>query len=324
MSKIIGIDVSKQTFDICFSYEGEWIHKSFSNNPKGFKEFAELVTLSDMIVMEATGSYYLPLAKHFFSMGCKVVVENPLVIKRFSQSKLRRAKTDKADSKLIAEYAHIYENSLKPWDLEDEQIIQLRQIHTRIELLNKQINQNTNQLEAFESSGSLTVDLKKEINKMIKQLKVSKEKLEKEMQSLVKNNYKETYDNLLSIPGIGPKTATMLIVITGNFKKFNNHKQLIAYIGFSPRIYQSGTSIQGRGSICKMGKSQIRKLLYLCSWSAKRYNPQCVEMYNRLEAKNKPERVIKIAIANKLVRQVFAIAIKNEKYQKNYTQNIVI
>jgi hypothetical protein len=70
-----------------------------------------------------------------------------------------------------------------------------------------------------------------------------------------------------------------------------------------------------------MGKSQIRKLLYMCSWTAKKCNKNCKEMYERLKAKGKPERVIKIAIANKLLKQAFAIATSKEKYIENYQPN---
>ncbi len=100
-----------------------------------------------------------------------------------------------------------------------------------------------------------------------------------------------------------------LTIVTDNFKKFENYKQLIAYVGLSPRIYQSGTSVKGKGHICKMGNSQVRKLLYMCS---------CKEMYDRLKAKGKPERVIKIAIANKLLKQSFAIATTKTMYKENY------
>ncbi|MCB0541683.1 MAG: IS110 family transposase, partial [Bacteroidetes bacterium] len=129
--------------------------------------------------------------------------------------------------------------------------------------------------------------------------------------------YSETLARLESIPGIGRKTAIMLTVITNNFKNFETSKQLIAYVGFSPRKYESGTSVRGKGHICKMGKAQIRKLLYLCSWSAKKCNKSCIEMYKRLKEKGKPERVIKIAIANKLIKQAFAIG----KYERNYNEN---
>ena len=110
----------------------------------------------------------------------------------------------------------------------------------------------------------------------------------------------------------------MLIAISGNFKKFEEDKQLLAYIGLNPRIFDSGTSVKGRGHISKMGTGRLRKLLYMCAWSAKRHNSYCKELYERLKAKAKPERVIKIAIANKLLRQAFAIGKNLRTFENNY------
>jgi transposase len=45
----------------------------------------------------------------------------------------------------------------------------------------------------------------------------------------------------------------------------------------------------------------------MCSWTAKRKNQQCAELYERLSKKGKPEKVIKVAIAHKLVRQIFGV-----------------
>src|SRR5690606_16280688 len=316
MGKIIGIDISKQTFDVSFKENQQWKHFVFNNEEKGFKQLLKLIGENDWIVMEASGSYYFRLAIFLSNHNLKICVENPLVIKRFSQTMLYRAKTDKKDAKTIAEYGEKYE--LKQWKQESENCTKIRHIYTRIEMLSKQIQQTKRQFEAFKSSGSLDVFLEKSIKKDISDLEKSKAKLEQEMQRLAEQEYGDTMENLESIPGIGKKTAMMLALITDNFKKFENYKQLVAYLGYSPRIYQSGTSVRGKGQICKMGKSQIRKLLYLCSWSAKHCNIACVEMYNRLKSFGKPERVIKIAIANKLLKQAFAIAKSKIKYQENY------
>lgn len=156
------------------------------------------------------------------------------------------------------------------------------------------------------------------MNNSIEQLRLGKEILESEIERLALEEFEQTIECLTSIPGIGIKTAIMLIVITDNFKKFEHHKQLIAFVGFSPRIYESGSSVRGRSSICKMGKSQIRKLLYLCSWSAKRWNKKRKEMYERLITKGKAERVAKIALANKLLKQAFAIGKNKEKYREDF------
>lgn len=322
MSKIIGIDISKQTFDACFFKNKKKIHHTLENNAKGFRGLLKEVDKEDWVVMEASGSYYLALANYFWKKGIKVCVVNPLIIKRYSQSRLVRAKTDKKDAQVIAEYGAQYE--LKEWIPESKASIDLRQMHSTIELLKKEIRQLKNQEEAFESSKELRSFLKRCFRKATKELMKVLKELEDKQQELAKEHYEETLERLQSIPGIGFKTAIMLAVITDNFRKFENYKQLIAYVGLSPRIYQSGTSVKGRGHICKMGKSQVRKLLYMCSWTAKKYNPGCIAMYERLKAKGKPEKVIKIALANKLLKQAFAIAKNKSFFQADFSSQKLV
>lgn len=318
MCKIIGIDISKQTFDVGFFKESTWQHFVLENNEKGFKELLKKVEVDDWLVMEASGPYYLQLALYFYKENKNVCVLNPLIIRRYSQTKLYRAKTDKKDAQTIAEYGVQYD--LKQWEPETEEISKIKQLYTALELISKEIHQSERQLESFISSGILDKDLESTLKSIVRFLKNKKNKLEKQIVLNAEKNYKPTLDRLKSIPGIGPKTAIMLTVITGDFEKFENYKQLIAYVGFSPRLYQSGTSVKGKGHICKMGKSQIRKLLYLCSWSAKKCNKGCVDMYNRLKEKGKPERVIKIALANKLLKQAFSIVKSQTYYAENFVE----
>lgn len=320
MSKIIGIDVSKQTLDVCFQEKnGKWKSFVISNQLKGFKELLKHLTEEDTVVMEASGPYYLQLAMFLHEQKIKVCVENPLVIKRYSQMQLQRAKTDKKDAKVIACYGMVHQPKI--WKPESKAANDLKQLYTAKELIQKQIHQTERQLEAFTSSGVLDIFLKKQLNAIIKQLKKRYQTIEEQINKVAQKEYGELLVRLQTIPGIGRKTAIYLAVLTDGFKKFEHYKQLIAYIGFSPRIYQSGTSVKGRGHICKMGNGQIRKLLYLCSWTAKNANKYCKEMYERLKQKGKPERVIKIAIANKLVKQAFAIAKSNQTFNENYLKN---
>ena len=141
---------------------------------------------------------------------------------------------------------------------------------------------------------------------------------------LITKHHAALMQSLTSIPGMGKKTATMLIVVSDGFKKFASAKQLSAYVGLSPRIYQSGSSVKGRARICKMGMSRVRTLLYLCSWSAKRYNNACRELYERLVTKGKSKRLALIAVANKLLKQAFAIATTNTFYNDHYKKNICL
>ena len=324
MGKVIGIDISKQTFDVSFREKQAVFHKVYPNTAAGFKRLLGRIAPGDdpRLVMEASGPYYLALASYFYSCGIAVSVVNPLKVKRFSQMKFYRAKTDKKDARTIMEYGESEYGALPLWQPEDQQVYRLKQMHSAVELLHKQLRQSKNQLTAFEDSKAVEQMVKDHLVALIMHIEKSIAAIELQMLRLCQRYYKESLAALVSIPGIGPKTALLLIAITDNFKKFEHYKQLIAYVGFSPRVYQSGTSVKGKGHICKMGKSQIRKLLYMCSWTAKKYNKNCQQMYQRLKAKGKPERVIKVAMANKLLKQAFAIATSKQKYIENYQPNI--
>jgi transposase len=317
MSKIIGIDVSKQTFDSAILNEEDKIAtQKFTNNPKGFASLLKLLQPGDHVVMEASGPYYCKLAHFMYKHNIKVSVVNPLVIKRFCQMRLTRAKTDKKDAVMIARYAV----SEKPELWKPDEIIntRLKQINSTMDLYEKQLTMLNNHLEALEQMPIADQEVKRQTKKQIKALQKSIGKLDSEQSGLIETHYSATYTALTSIPGIGRKSAILLIAVTNNFKKFDHYKQLISYLGLSPRIYESGTSVKGKAHICKMGMSRIRKTLYMCSWSAKFFNHFCKQLYERLKLKGKPERVIKIAIVNKLLRQAFAIGKNVSSFNENY------
>lgn len=316
MSKVIGIDISKATFDVSFQVNEKWEYAVFTNDSKGFKALKKRMDSTDHCVMEASGPYYLQLAMFLYDHQFKVSVVNPLVIKRFTQMRMKRAKTDKKDAQSISEFGTI--NSPKLWAPDEKHIIHLRQMFTAIQSIDKQLKMSSMQLLAFKASGVLCPEVKLTLSRVIKMLGQNKQKLLEQMFEQAKVHYKQTFDRLQTIPGIGPKTAVLLTVLTDNFQKFQHSRQLIAYVGFSPRVYQSGTSIRGKGHICKMGSSTARKQLYLCSWTAKRYNKACRQMYQRLIEKGKPERVVKIAIANKLIKQAFAVIRDGSSFNENF------
>ena len=319
MSKVIGIDISKQTFDVSFLNENQkWQFKKFTNDKNGFNKLKKHLEKDSIVVMEASGPYYMSLATYLHTKSYKVSVVNPLKIKRYSQMRMIRAKTDKKDAQTIAQYGEQFQEELSFWKPDSDAIYKMRQAQTLLDTYNKHLTAYKNQLEAFKSSSVMGAEVKLSINKIIRNLTNEIKKMNLKIEEIARSNYEDTLLLLQSIPGIGNKTAIALIVLTNNFENFTNYKQLIAYIGFSPRIYQSGTSVNGKGHICKMGNGRIRKLLYLCSWAAKRYNKAAINMYERLKEKGKPERVIKVAIANKLIKQAFAIVKSKKMYDENF------
>ncbi len=317
MRKYIGIDISKASFDVAIKQkDGTFKSYKFQNNLDGFKKYVELIDKESITVVEATSTYYFPLVDFLHKNGYKVAVVNPLQVKHFVRMRLVRTKTDKKDAIMIASYGESEKPKL--WKPKDDIIQQMSQLHTIIENLIKQETAIKNQLEAF---NQMIVNNKKGIKtlrSLLRKIQKEREELENEMMELAQIHYDETLSLITSIPGIGKKTAVMLIVISENFTKFESSKQMASYIGIAPQVYKSGTSVNGKGHITKMGNKYVRKLLYICSWSAKKYNKQSMLLEKRLKEKGKPNKVINIAIANKLLKQAFGVVKNKQMYDENY------
>lgn len=313
-SNYVGIDISKLTFDVAINdCNGKYIFFKFPNNSEGFVSLLEHLKRQESIcVMEASGPYYLKLATFLSKHSIGVCVVNPLVIRRFSQMRMSRVKTDKKDAMLIAEYGKTERPEL--WNPETDYVLELKQMQAYLDQLNKNKTSFVRQREAFKQNPVQSNDIDKSIKSVMDSMDVAIKEITTKMEQLIKKYHQEMYSQLKSIPGLGDRTTLLLIVITGGFSKFKNHKQLASYIGISPRIFESGTSVKGRSRICKMGMSRIRAMLYVCAWSAKKCNKSCKELYDRLVDKGKSKKLALIAVVNKLLKQAFAIATKKEYY----------
>lgn len=309
----VGIDISKLSFDVAIYQADKHQFHKFSNNIKGFKDFSKLLDKANSVcVMEASGPYYLQLATYLSDKGFSVSVINPLVIKRFCQMRMTRTKTDKKDALMIAEYGKTEEPKL--WVPDSDYVLELKQMQAYLGQLDKSRTGFIRQKEAFKHNAAISRSVVKSIDFMVEKLAKEMKEIERKMEDIIKKHHQEMFEQLQSIPGLGKKTSLFLIVISGGFEKFDNAKQLASYIGISPRIFESGTSVKGSSRICKMGMSKIRAMLYVCAWSAKKYNHACKDLYDRLVEKGKPKKLALVAVINKLLKQAFAIATKKEYY----------
>jgi transposase len=314
----IGIDCSKATFDVAIPQaKGYQTHK-LANTEEGFKNLLELISEDSLCLMEASGPYFCRLATFLYHHQVAVSVVNPLVIKRFAQMRLVRVKTDKADAIIIAQYG---EKETPPlWQPDPEYIWQINQEMTLLEQLIKQQTALLNQLQAFSQLPYQSHWANDALQQVLETLDEQIKLLEKSMYKKIKQNDQALFTNLQSIPGIGPKTATFLITLTKSFTLFTNYRQLISFVGLAPRITQSGTSIKGRGNICKMDTARMRSLLFMCGIQAKKANPACKALFDRLLVKGKPYKVAIMAVANKLLKQAFAIAKSGSPFQPTFVK----
>lgn len=315
-----GIDISKLFFDVAVADGDQYHYYKFSNDITGFEALVKVLQIQTHVIMEASGPYYLRLACYLHTKGIDVSVINPLVIRRFCQMRMSRAKTDKKDARMIAEYGKTEKPLL--WQPSKQHVITLQQMEALLFNLNKEHTALSNQMGSFVSSGLLDKKLNRLINRELIHKQYLIKKLTEDMQQIAEAHYSSMLTNLQSIPGLGKKTAMMLVILSGGFSRFDDYRKLSSYIGICPRIFESGTSVKGKARICKMGMSRIRAMLYVCAWSAKRCNKACKELYERLIAKGKAKKLALIAVANKLLKQAFAIATGQTKYNENYSNYI--
>ena len=142
--------------------------------------------------------------------------------------------------------------------------------------------------------------------------------IEEALLKLVKEDYQEMLTKIESIPSIGRKTAVMLVVLTDGFTRFESAAQLCSFCGLTPSIRQSGTSINGRSRISKIGNAKLRNLLFMCSFTAHKCNKACKAIFDRITNQGKSKKLALIAVCNKLLKQAFAIAKSWVEYNENY------
>lgn len=315
--KIYGIDISKNVFDVYSDTSG---HFQFNNDDKGFKSLLKALPSDALVVMEATGYYHYRLAQFLHKRGVAVSVVNPLSVKRFIQMKLAKVKTDKSDARSICDYGTM--NDLPLYDALTDVHAECLQLFRLLDNYVKQRTATKNKLHGEEVLGIPSKFVYRSLKRQFKHLNKEIELLEDRLLELVKQDQQQQLTLLKSIPGMGVKTALFLIVVTDGFSKFETASQLCSYVGITPTIRESGSSVRGRSRISKVGNKKLRNLLFLCAFSACKYNKACREIYERIVAKGKSKKVALIAVANKLLKQAFAIAKSGLPYDENFVSKL--
>lgn len=313
---ILGIDISKQKFDVALLIEGKIKNKTCKNALEGFEALTTWLEKQGVqtvhACLEATGNYGEDLAIYLHEAGHKVSIVNPVRIKGFAQSELIRTKTDKIDAALIARFCL----AMKPeiWIPPAPEIRSLRALVRRIDSLIDMRSQEKNRLStAHESVIAL-------IKEHITYLDQEIEKIRKQIADLIKQNpqLRQRKDLLVSIPGLGKATIPHLLAELDDPSKFTNVREMVAFIGLAPKETISGSSIKGKPRLCKIGHARLRKALFMPALVSIQCNPVMIAFYHRLKERGKNGKVIVCAIMRKLVHVIFGVLKSGKKYDPNY------
>lgn len=316
----LGIDISKKKFDVALHLpSGKWKHKAFTNNAEGFQKLTHWLNQLDVeqthACMEATNVYGNALAEYLYDQNHKISVVNPARIKGFAQSEMLRTKNDKQDAALIARFCE----SLSPdlWQPEPLSTRQLKAMVRRLDMLIEMKQQEVNRLDV---SDEVVQD---DIRQHIKELEQRIKKIQAQTEDHINGDLdlKRKKELLLSIPGIGEKTMATVLSYFSAIHNFDSAKKLASFCGVAPREYQSGTSINGRGAMSKIGSAHLRKSLFLPAMVALKYNPALKGLKERLSEKGKPKMVIIGAAMRKLIHIIYGVLKSNEPFDENKVFN---
>lgn len=330
-SVFVGIDVSCEKLDIAWRNGQDWVMRKVANTWPEVQGFAAELAVklpNCCCIAEYTGTYSSKIALALCQAGLQVSLITPAQSKAFAAMKHRTTKNDRSDARLLAEYGVFNAGELRFYAPPSEEQLHFRQLLDTIEQLEKMRQQTRNQRHAYEQlppqhQQKVILDTYQNTeNQLDKQI----DELNETLKSL--DNHDEDLDKtrqlMTTVKGIGGKTANVILAKTNGIKKFQTAKQLAKFAGIAPTEKSSGTSVRGRRGINRSGNASLRKALYCATWSSLRGNAACKTLYDRLRSKGKPAKVALIAVANLLIRQIFAVVTSqkpfdNELYLKNCT-----
>lgn len=321
--RAVGIDVSKDKLSICRSLSDQTKKiTEIRNIDADISKFMKksLAGYRGKIVMESTGHYHLLSAIKLTENGFDARVINPLITKKYATGSIRKVKSDKRDSELLAEIA-IKEERLPERFKQTRPDLEIRKKISLLGSIEKQLQQFNAIMAGYrEIKGQLNLKLscaEKEMFKTIGQLSKAKDNLEKEiaLSSNGNNLATEAVGRYETIPGV----SRYLAVVAANF--FNtafqaDAKQWVAYAGLDVSVRQSGQWL-GKGRLTKRGNPYLRKRLFSAAWGAMMHDEQFKRYYDLLRQKGRSYVEALTIISRKIVRIMFILAKNKTVYQSD-------
>jgi transposase len=301
--RFLGIDVSKRTLDVHLRPDNT--ARTFANTDEGIAElvaWAQSLTLT-RVVLEATGGYESAAIAALSLGGLPVCLVNPKRVRDFAKSTGRLAKTDTLDAQVLSEFADKIRPEVRP--LPEADTLDLQALLTRRQQL---IGMRT--MERNRLAGRHTHRVRRSLESMIRELNTQIEQTDRDLDEAIRAcpAWAAKDELLQSIPGIGPGVSRTLLAALPELGTLSR-EAVAALAGVAPVNRDSGT-MQGKRRIGG-GRSMVRTMLYLASHAARRGNAVLRAFAERLKAAGKAPKVIRIAVARKLL--IIANAVLRER-----------
>lgn len=308
MKNYIGIDVAKAKLDIYCNHN----HFELEQNKVGYKTLIDVIQKLDgdtLVICEASGGYEQPMVKALNQAGINVHVAHANKVRSYAKAKGYLAKTDKLDSKVIAEYGRIMDVDSKEQLSENtEKAREL--LRRREQLLNDKMAEQRR-------IDKVSPNIKKSIQRHIKWLEQEINNIDNELALSIKQDElnSKSLDLYTSVPAIGKLTAYYLIAYLPELGHLT-HKKISALVGVAPFNHDSGKH-SGNRYICG-GRKSLRKILYMAAVASLRWNKDMKLFYKRLTDAGKPTKVAITAVVRKLLCALNSVSKRQSVWVENY------
>lgn len=302
-----GIDAGQRFLDIGLAPSGQTFR--LPNAATAFGPLLERLRQAGVqrVVLEAAGTYAQPVLQALAEAGFAVGVVNPRRIKAFRDAEGRRAKTDRLDAGLIARFALVMTDAVRPLPSAEQRT--LKALATRRRQLTEMIAMEKTRLKqalepaVIESHRHAIADLSRacaQVEALIEE-------------RLTQDPHRAKNRRILtSLPGIGPRVAQVLLTEMPELGHCDR-KAIASLAGLAPHVSQSGHA-PPRAAIAG-GRPCIRAALYMSALVAVRHDPKMKHAYQALRSSGKPAKVALVAIARRILITANAMI----KAQKPYT-----
>jgi len=297
---ICGVDVASKSLEARIGQQGA--ASSFINDPEGIAALGAfcLTHQVELVAMEATGGYEQQAFAQLSGQGLAVAILNPRAVRQFAQSMGSLEKTDAIDAGMIAWYAEVKKS--QPVCLAPENQQHLRALVTRLRQLTEMRVVQLNQ-QRLVSDRKVQASFKKLLALLAHQIG----ELEKSIAVLLEKDplWRELDQAFRTIKGVADRTVARLMAEMPEIGTLSN-KTISKLAGLAPLANDSGKH-QGKRSV-RGGRAAVREILFIVASVVGRYEPDFIAFRERLRAAGKPPKVVRIALAHKLLVRLNAKA----------------
>ena len=301
VAKIIcGVDVSSFSLEACIGPAGPT--QAFSNTAKGIVELLAFCRQHgvELVAMEASGGYEKQPFALLWAHGLPVALLNPRAVRRFAEGMGLLEKTDRIDARVIAWFAAV--KSSRPCAPVCAEQQRLKALVTRLRQLTElQVAQRNQRL--LVSEATVLTSFTEVLALVASQMRT----LEVAIAALIAADplWQKLDQAFRSIKGVADRTVARLMAEMPEIGTASN-KAVSKLAGLAPLARDSGKH-QGK-RVVRGGRRDVRAILFVVAGVVRRYDPDFAAFHQRLSAAGKPRKVIRIALAHKLLVRLNAKA----------------